>query len=120
MFFSRPIHLNGSLCPSLLEHGVLMPDSEVWLGTFSNVPDLKEEGYGRKRKLPMPPELAGILDYGRKRKKAADGSAKAGACSRSVMIVRRSKHGAAIQARSDGDAAVGESTTGCKTRDSFR
>ncbi len=91
MFFSRPIHLDGSLCPSLLEYGVLMPGRMVWLATFSNVPGLKEQGYGREKKVPMPPELAGIPDYGRKRKKAADGSAQPSANSLSVMIVRRSK-----------------------------
>lgn len=91
MFFSRPIHLDGSLCPSLLEYGVLMPDRKVWWATFSNVPGLEEEGYGRKRKVPMPPELAGIPEYGRKRKKAADGSAKPSESSLSVMLVHRSK-----------------------------
>ena len=92
MFFSRPIHLDGSLCPSLLEYGVLMPDRKVWWATFSNVPGLKEQAYGRKKKVPMPPELAGIPNVGRKRKKAADGSAEPSASSLSLMIVRRSKH----------------------------
>ncbi|MBP6783950.1 MAG: hypothetical protein KA152_09200 [Verrucomicrobiales bacterium] len=91
MFFSRPIHLDGSLCPSLLEYGVLMPDRKVWWATFSNVPGSKEEGYGRKEKVPMPPELAGIPEYGRRRKKAADGSANSSANSLSVMIVRPPK-----------------------------
>jgi hypothetical protein len=89
---SQSIHLDGSLCPSLLEYGVLMPaDRKVWWATFSNVPDLNQQGYGRKKKVPMPPELAGIPEYGRRRKKGADGSATAGAGSLSVMIVRRSK-----------------------------
>jgi hypothetical protein len=91
MFFSRPIHLDGSLCPSLLEYGVLMPDRKVWWATFSNLPDVKAQAYGRKKKVPMPPELAGMPNYGRKRKKAADGSAKPSAGSLSVMIVRQSK-----------------------------
>ena len=66
MFFSRPIYLDGSLCPTLLEYGVLMPDRKVWWATFSNVPDvmMNEQVYGRKNKVPMPPELAGIPDYG--------------------------------------------------------
>jgi hypothetical protein len=64
LFFSRPIHLDGSLCPALLEYGVLMPDRKVWWATFSNVPEVKAQAYGRKKKVPMPPELAGIPDYG--------------------------------------------------------
>ena len=30
MFFSRPIYIDGSLCPTLLDYGVLMPDRKVW------------------------------------------------------------------------------------------
>ena len=41
-----------------------MPDRKVWWATFSNVPDVKEQAYGRKNKVPMPPELAGIPDLG--------------------------------------------------------
>lgn len=92
MFFSRPIHLDGSLCPSLLEYGVLMPDRKVWWATFSNVPSAQEEGYGRKKKVPMPPELAGIPEYGQRRKRAADDTDKPFPSSLSVMIVQRSKH----------------------------
>ena len=92
MFFSRPFHLDGSLCPSLLEYGVLMADRKVWWATFSNVPGAKEQSYGRKKKVPMPPELAGVPDYGRKRKNSADAIAKPSVSSMSVMIVRRSKH----------------------------
>ena len=56
MFFSRPIYLDGSLCPTLLEYGVLMPDRRVWWATFSNVPDAtkQQQAYGRKNKMPMP------------------------------------------------------------------
>jgi len=92
MFFSRPIHLDGSLCPSLLEYGVLMPDRKVWWATFSNVPGANDEGYGRKKKVPMPPELAGIPEYGGRGKRVGDGRKERSSSSLSVMIVRRSKH----------------------------
>ena len=66
MFFSRPIYLDGSLCPTLLEYGVLLPERKVWWATFSNVPDaaMQQQAYGRKNKVPMPPELAGIPNDG--------------------------------------------------------
>lgn len=68
-----------------------MPDRTVWWATFSDTPGEKEHAYGREKKVHMPPELAGIPDYGRKRKKAADGSGRAGASSLSMMIVQGAK-----------------------------
>lgn len=92
MFFSRPIHLDGSLCPTILEYGVLMPDRKLWCASFSNMTSAKEESYERKKKVPMPPELAGIPEYGRRRKGAADDTDKPFPSSLSMMIVWRSKH----------------------------
>ena len=66
MFFHRPIYLDGSLCPTMLEYGILLPDRKVWWATFTNVPDAAKPrpAYGRKHKVPMLPELAGIPDCG--------------------------------------------------------
>ncbi|HCN76681.1 MAG TPA: hypothetical protein DIT13_05745 [Verrucomicrobiales bacterium] len=65
MFFSRPIYSNGSLCPSHLEYGVLMPDRHMWCATFSNQPSESEPGYGRPSRVAMPPELQGVPNHGR-------------------------------------------------------
>jgi len=46
MFFARPIYLDGSLCPTLLEYVILMPDRKVWCATFSNVPDAAKQHQG--------------------------------------------------------------------------
>jgi len=48
-----------------------MPDRKVCWATFSNVPDAakQQQAYSRKNKVPMPPELAGIPDYGPARRK---------------------------------------------------
>lgn len=64
MFFSRPVYFDGSLCPSLLEYGVLMPDRRVSWATFNNDPRGSGPRYGRQVKVLMPPELQGVPNYG--------------------------------------------------------
>ena len=70
-----------------------MPDRKIWWATFSNVPGAakQQQAYRRKQKVPMPPELAGVPDYGPARRKRATAGEKQPAKSLSLMIVTQSK-----------------------------